>query len=99
MSTTATAKRVKKVWVTAYEVSLAYGGPEEGGWNFHWYYPVETLYVPSDATEEAIKSLEERHHDDLPGGSISSVLGGYQIEIYVETKKQARATNSKPVWE
>jgi hypothetical protein len=78
---------MKKVWVTAYEVSLEYGGREEGGWHFHWYHPAETLHVDADKVAEAEAELKTRHRDDLPGGSISS-----------EETYRKRATKSRPVW-
>ena len=89
---------MKKVWVTAYEVSLEYGGREEGGWHFHWYHPAETLHVDADKVAEAETELLTRHKNDLPGGSISSVRGGHQIEVYVEETDRKRTTKSRPVW-
>jgi len=99
MNKIATEIRTKKVWVTAYEVSLEYGGPEEGGWYYTSYYPAETLYVEKGNIEQTITALKERHHDNLPGGSIYSVLGGHQIEIHIETKRQQRKTTSRPRYE
>jgi len=89
---------MKKVWVTAYEVSLEYGGREEGGWHFHWFHPAETLHVDADKVAEAETELLTRHKNDLPGGTISSVRGGHQIEVYVEETYRKRATKSRPVW-
>lgn len=99
MNKITTIVSTKKVWVTAYEVSLEYGGPEEGGWYHMWYHPAETLYVEKGKTEQAITALKKRHQDDLPGGSIYSVRGGHQIEIHIETKRQQRKTSSRPRWE
>lgn len=99
MNRTTTNVSTKKVWVTAYEVRLEYGGPEEGGWYYTSYYPAETLYVEKGNVEQAINDLKGKHQDDLPGGSIYSVRGGHQIEIHIETKRQQRKTSSRPRWE
>ena len=90
---------MEKVWVTAYEVSLEYGGREEGGWRFRWYHPAETLHVDAEKVAEAEAELRTRHKDDLPGGSISSVRGGHEIVILAEDTYRKRATKSAPRWE
>lgn len=87
------------VWVTAYEVSIEYAGPEEGGTYIHWYYPAETIETNEENAKQIEKELEERHKPHLPGGSIYSVRGGHKIEIYSETIRQKRKTHTLPKYE
>ena len=89
----------QRVWVTAYSVRQVYGGPEEGGWYFYKYSPVETVYCRRKDSEEIVKALQEQHPPYLPGGYLTSVLGGYDIEVAVETVYQSNATRHFPRYE
>jgi len=52
------------VHVTAYSVTQHYGGPEEGGWWYHWREPVESVKVRrgDDAAIEAAKAALMAEH-------------------------------------
>ena len=89
----------QRVWVTAYAISRVYGGPEEGGWWWDDKEPVETIFCRRGGADVAIATLQAAHASYLPGGSISSVMGGYEIDIRIETKYQQSATKNTPRWE
>ena len=95
----ARAVPAQRVWVTAYAVTREFGGPEEGGWWFDWFEPIETTMCRRSESESVIASLLEKHPADLPGGSLSSVMGGYGVEAYAETRYRALASRHTPRYE
>ena len=67
---------MKAVYINGYEVELAYGGPEEGG----WWYDVGTVYksMPTTAAKaarllERVRAWCDRANEGTPPRS--SVIG------------------------
>lgn len=70
------------LYVTVYEITREYGGPEEGGWYWNRYVPVCSVPAHGDVNDQ-IDRLElwferEKH------GDIYSVLGGTDIAVHAE---------------
>ena len=79
------------VFVTLYEVSREYGGPEEGGWWYNWLTPVKSIRCrrsQSEATQNRLyKSAREEYGADrwsgrLKGATImeENVSGEYETK-------------------
>jgi len=95
----ARALPTQRVWVTAYALTRSYGGPEEGGWWYDHAEPLETVHCRRGGSDEVVARLAKAHSPYLPGGSISSVLGGYEIHVRVETVYQQFGKRATPRWE
>ena len=49
-------------YVSAYERTLSYGGPEEGGWHRDHYEPMESVRVDTRVErDEMLKRMRDRH--------------------------------------
>lgn len=90
------------VFVNAYLVDRLYGGPEEGGW---WYDSGAPLAsVPVDRGDEAAiemwrAKLTTMFSDRAGSRSRSSVIGGPDIEVYVEDHTAAYFPAERPYYE
>jgi hypothetical protein len=88
----------KIVYVNIYEVTREYGGPEEGGWYYNNFNCVESVPVKNKHSElmqdEMKKEYSSRKH-----GNIYSVLGGTDIEVYIEEKPKQSETKERPYYE
>jgi hypothetical protein len=79
------------VFVTIYAVTLCYGGPEEGGWWWDRYEPMESRRVPLRRVAQVRAQLAAKYDDQLPrdrNGKVrdySSVRGGYKHAILRES--------------
>lgn len=82
-------------YVTAYEVTRHYGGPEEGGWWYDWYHPIET--VPTIRTG-VVKAYLQGKYEDRVEGDRFSVLGGTAIAVAVEDEPCELATTERPFY-
>ena len=89
----------QRVWVTAYAVTREWGGPEEGGWWYDHLEPIQTVMCRRGESEAIIASLLQAHPADLPGGSLNSVAGGYDVEAYAETRYQLARSRYRPQYE
>lgn len=65
-------------FVTAYAVTHHYGGPEEGGWWYNWYEPVETVAAEPEKAETVREELRTKHADQ-EWGDIYSMEGGVAL--------------------
>lgn len=84
--------------VTVYEVTRHYGGPEEGGWWYNWYKPIESIKVrPCNAEREYQRLI--KLYSACDQGDIYSVRGGYKYVIYKECKRHEFATKHVPHYE
>lgn len=93
-------ERMPVVYVNAYEVERCYGGPEEGGWYFNAGYPIASVPVLKKRAGEVIDLLEESlgsQYED--NGSIYSVVGGPELNIYVEDHKAEPWPKRRPHYE
>ena len=86
----------QRVWVTAYALTRQFGGPEEGGWWYDHLEPIQTVMCRRGESEAIIASLLQSHPPHLPGGSLSSVAGGYDVEAYAETRYQLARSTYRP---
>jgi hypothetical protein len=75
-------------WVTVYDVSREYGGPEEGGWWYDCWSVVEEQRVLVEEAEAVKKSLEEEYRDDLD-----------DLQVVIEQCYRERETRRKPHYE
>ena len=80
-------------FVTAYEVTRHFGGPEEGGWWYNAYDPIAT--VATGNPEAVVKEFKARY-EDREVGNIYSVLGGVAIEGIIEDKAAENRTIERP---
>ena len=89
-------------YVTAYEVTRHFGGPEEGGWWWNANDLIETVIVGRPATPEMIDTVMEAlkaKHQDKASGDIYSVLGGTAVAVYVEDLPGENTTTRTPHYE
>ena len=83
-------ERLEPNFITLYETTRHYGGPEEGGWWYNVTTPLKTKAIPhcSSADLKAVcKSITEqlwKEHHDVQWGDIYSVNGGLELDIYLE---------------
>ena len=90
------------VFVNAYLVHRCYGGPEEGGW---WYDAGEPLAsVPVERGDEAAieswrATLLSKFADRANPRGRGSVIGGPDLEVYVEDHTAAYFPAERPYYE
>jgi len=88
-------KEGETAWVNVYETTRHYGGPEEGGWWYNWNSLEEAVPVGSQEEAETVKrELEEKFGEGQ--GDISSVLGGHEIAVYIESEKGQSESTEEP---
>lgn len=85
-------------WVTAYEVTRHFGGPEEGGWWYNHFQPIQSVPVSVEDVGTA-KELLHQAYDDRAHGDIYSVRGGVLIAVQVEDEPCEDATTERPRYE
>ena len=86
------------VYVTVYEVTMHYGGPEEGGWWFDWWRPLRSWPRLDDAkTEEAAERLRRILNRGLR--EYHSVLGGIKYCVVLEGLPKDCASTETPHYE
>ena len=83
-------------FVTAYEVTRHYGGPEEGGWYYNWYDPIDT--VPTSKPEEMVEEFKTRYEDRVQG-DIYSVNGGTAVSVIIEDEPAGMKSTEIPHYE
>ena len=73
-------------WVTIYEVTRHYGGPEEGGWWYNWWEPVASFPVPLLPQRLALRMYKRLipKYAERAWGDIYSVNDGMEIYVYTE---------------
>lgn len=88
-------------FVNAYEVTLAFGGREEGGWWFDVGTPLASIPCETDAEIAAAKaSLAERFKtidDQPPKHSMAHDAG--DLEVFVEDRFAAYFPQERPHYE
>lgn len=92
-------------WLNAYDCTLVYGGPEEGGWWYDAGEPTGDRFGPYDTLEEtwaARDVLEEtwlaaqNEHRHLPK---TSVMSDGAIELHVENHEPRMFPEQYPRYE
>ena len=116
-----TKSRRKDCWtapwryVTAYRVSRHYGGPEEGGWWYNWWEPLESvrllspvrayqgrkweIYPPMPVRAENIRAALAAKYAEENWGDIYSVLDGEEVRVVPEEVRFEDATKHVPHYE
>jgi len=95
-------------FVTVYEVTRNYGGPQEGGWWWDCFTPVDTVAIPkvfqkrsmrADREVQKLVAKRKEAFQDRAEGDISSVNGGVLVTVYAENRKHQNATTEIPHYE
>lgn len=88
------------IYVNAYIVSRHYGGPEEGGWWYDVGEPLSSMLVGSEAEAERVREdFKIRYSGFGSGRHRSSVLGGANLEVYIEDEFAKAFPQTKPHYE
>ncbi len=77
----------KGIFINVYDVTQCYGGPEEGGWYYHWRDCVGSVHVRGNKIESTRQLLEReypREHD---------------YEVCLERKKAQSQSMYRPIYE
>lgn len=86
-------------FLTAYEITREYGGPEEGGWYWDNFVPVESILVESeDEAEKEFLRLWDKYGSNA-WGKLYSVLGGMEVRICIEDFMAENQTTERPRYE
>lgn len=81
--------------VTVYEVTLQYGGPEEGGWWYNYYHPVLTRSVRDNAHAARVAEvLAAQHLTPTPHWSSDT---SYMVRY--ESRRYEHRTTRRPHYE
>lgn len=81
-------RKMEPIYVNAYEVDRLYGGPEEGGWYFDAGEPLESIRVYSGAKAEEVRErLLSKFASQQSAHNRYSVIGGPDVEVYIESEK------------
>jgi hypothetical protein len=86
------------VYVNVYEITREYGGPEEGGW---WYNRLRCLetYPVRNKNSELMQEQLEKDYAHIKQGNIYSVLGGTELNVYIEERPKQSETKERPHYE
>jgi len=92
------------LWVTAYDITREWGGPEEGGWWWDNWQPVDTVptFWPVTRQSNRVQSLITRlreKHADKEWGDISSMAGGVKLAVWPEWARHMSRTKYRPHYE
>lgn len=90
------------VYVTAYAVTRHYGGPEEGGWWYDWYEPIQTVPTTSEDADRIADGLRAKHSDNDqngPQGRFSVLGNGSDLVVLVEDSPADCTTTTRPHYE
>ena len=83
-------------FVTAYEVTRHYGGPEEGGWWYDWREPIDT--VPTSDPAKMVEVFKTKYEDRVEGDRFS-VLGGTAVSVIIEDQPAENRSTERPHYE
>jgi len=86
-------------YVNAYVVTRHYGGPEEGGWWFNAGEPVASVPVEEGHDAEPIRESLRGKFADLNRGNIYSVLGGEEVQVFIEDHFAEHFPRERPHYE
>lgn len=88
-------------FVNAYEITQAYGGPEEGGWWYYVHEPIESIRVtnPMQAQVAALY-LKRKHGEDYADRrECTSAAGGEDLQICIEHFEAEFSPTERPHYE
>lgn len=86
-------------YITAYAVTRHYGGPEEGGWWYDRFTPIETVRLRRLRNIGKIERRLWKRHNHIIEGDINSVLGGTDLYIMKEPTHREFTTRRAPRYE
>jgi len=90
-----TVREERPRFAGAYEVALAYGGPEEGGWWTELYTPLASVLIrPDDDVFAVARTLWDAFADRDDGRDVSSVLATGAVRILWEDTPGEHAVTS-----
>ena len=87
-------------YVNVYEVDRVKGGSEEGGWWYDAGQPIESVRVRSRIEAAILKTeLADKYRDEQPKRNRYSVIGGPDIEIFIEDHFAREFPERRPLYE
>lgn len=91
------------VFITVYEETLGYGGPEEGGWWYDIGTILEMVQVDTEEQENVIVAMFTKRYNDpddkfLKRGK-TSAAGGYDIILAITKDKGRSYPEIRPHYE
>lgn len=98
---------MKDRYITAYGVTRHYGGPEEGGWWYDHYTPIETVAVPKVFQRkykrarnrvERLRDMLQEAHADRAWGNRYHTTGGVAVITLTESIRRENQTKYKPCY-
>jgi len=69
------------------------GGPEEGGWWYDWYDPINT--VPTSEPDLIVEWFKHKYEDRVDG-DIGSVLGGVAVSVVIDDEPAGMRSTERP---
>lgn len=84
------------VWVNVYNTERCYGGAEEGGWWYDWTELVDSKFCTIEEADNIVAEMHKEHGEGE--GDISSVLGGYEVDIRIEAIKGESKSTERPYY-
>ena len=87
------------LFLNVYSITRHYGGDEEGGWWYNWYECLEVFPVRDEEQGEQLRQWLFEQHEGRKHGDIYSVLGGEDIQVYLEDEPKESETKERPYYE
>jgi hypothetical protein len=87
-----------RLYVTLYEVSRDYGGPEEGGWWYDWWTPVKTFKARDDRHAERLRDRLQKQHPITRPRRWES-WGDVDPIVMIETERRSMLRDCRPHYE
>lgn len=87
------------VYANVYRVSRRFGGHEEGGWWYDAGQPLESRRVKRGVVEAEVRALKAEWADEQPRRNRFSVIGGPDIEVYIEDHVAEPFPKERPRYE
>lgn len=97
------AEACRRVYASVYVRELNWGGPEEGGWYYDTYRlddeaPAFESPNTTDGVADAVRQATEWTVENAPRYGYSSVLGGWDYQVIVETRRGANTDVDRQRW-
>lgn len=90
----------ERQWVNVYEVSLCYGGPEEGGWYYDIGTPLASVPFQNYTERSEIEAHIRRMYPDIGKKSMRHLSSGpSDIELSIEDHMAEAYPTTRPHYE
>lgn len=90
-------------FITVYEETQAYGGPEEGGWWYDAGVILEMIQVDTQEQEDMIVNMFTKRYNDPDDRELrygkTSAAGGYDIILSITKKRGEPYPKERPYYE